>query len=497
MNLQSKDYGFKPSSSTPDQKISQLRNKSVLDTVGTTEDNVPVPQSAPMQKDYGFTPFSEKTEQGKLQELQDEDFDPEIERHVSRLTSRGIEQVVGFPGNMRDFAYAINDTLKNQKPKIQSSLEKVSGKKLPKQPESFKQFDEAVPIAKTVTGLLNYLPTSSSLKKKSGELTKGYTDPKGNAERIGDEVWENIVSSSLPGQGPKNVWRNIAAPIVSTLGKEAVKDLGGSEKSQALTQFGLNLAIPLMGVNAPGYVKNLRDDVMKSTPKISVNTNQLIPKAHNLKFRLEQGLGSNSENRALTTLNNLTKKIEIGNISADELVRSNISLNEIVGDPALYGQGRHWFDEMRGMIQDGMKEVGKQNPEWYQNWKNWNESYGAVQKSNYVANVVRNHMENTPLMSEGARSLFGAAAHGTAKAAAALPPVYAVYKGTQVLHRMAKSPTLMRYYTDAIGNILKGNIATGTSNLNKLDEALFKEEQEAAKIPFKTSSQKKSSPSKK
>ncbi len=435
--------------------------------------------------------FSKRAdEMRELERLQGEELDPEIERHLARLTSRGIEQVGGLPGNIRDLAYGIKNAyqkqgfLPNEKHinKIKSHLPKIS------EPESFKKFEEAIPIASTVSNLLGYLPTSSDIKKFSEEKTGGYTKPQGETERIGDELFENLLNSALPGQGRRNIWRNIAAPVAGVLGKEGIKYLGGGEKSQALTQLGLNIAVPLMAGNAPQLNRDTWRNVRNTVPNVNIPTNNILQRAQNLRGRIQRGLGSRSENQATRTLDNLIEKLDSGSISADELMASNISLNEIVGDPELFGRGGHWFEEIRGLIRDGMEQVGQHAPDWYRQWQHANEMHGAIANSNYIANTIRKHSE--PLLSEGARALFQAATHATAKAAGLAPPLYLIYKGTQVLNRMANSPQLMQYYMGVLTNSLRGNTAQAISNLTKLDEAFLKEENNP-KPPFKTSSQKK------
>lgn len=476
------NFGFKP--------LNQEENISLQPDVNQNQLNISPNTS---KQDFGFKP-STGDELKKLEELQNENLDPEIERHISRLTSRGLEQAVGAPGNIRDFAYAVKDYVKQGK----DDLSKKFGMKVPEEPESFKRFEEAIPVAKTVSNLLGYLPTSSQLKEKSYDLGGGYTKPKDESERIGDEVFESLVASALPGQGKRNIYRNIAAPIAGVLGKEAVKYIGGGEKAQSATQLGLNVAIPLMGGNAPKMSKDLWKDVQTNVPAVFIPTNNLLRDAQRLKNNISKGLGSASEKEALRTLDTFINKLQRGNISAEELVKSNISLNEIVGDPKLYGRGVHFFEDIRKMIKDGMADVGKQAPEWYKKWQNANEIYGAIANSNYIANTVRKSLEKSHLTSEGARALFGAATHAGLKTASAVPPLYLVYKGTQVLNRMADSPQLMKYYTNVLTSSLRGNLAATSENLEKLDKALLEEEKRGkTKPPFKNPSQKKSPSSQK
>ena len=434
-------------------------------------------KSKPQEKEDLFSQRAEVLK--KVKQDQEEVVDPEIERHVARLASRGAEQIVGAPGNIRDLAYATKDALTSLKEKSAKNF----GFPLPKEPESFKKFDEAIPIAKTVSGLLDYLPTSSKLKEKSQELTGGYTSPKTESERIGDELFENLVASALPGQGKANLWRNIAAPTIGVLGKEFVKQVGGSEKSQALTQIGLNLAIPLMSANAKGYNNKLWSEVEKSAPTLSVNIANQRKEAQYLLKNIETNrLGSTGEKKVSEILKDFLYKTSNGTMTGNQLVGFNKSLNNTRGDPALLTGGYTLLNDVSDIIKKSAKEFKKIAPDFYQQWKNANEVHGAIANSAYIANGIRKMSK--PLVSDGARALFGAATHAGAGVLASVPPLFAIYKGTQILNRVAQSPVLMKYYTNILKSSLRGNTVQMASSLEKLDNALLKEEQKA-KPPFK------------
>ena len=443
------------------------------------------------QNNFDWSKFEQvkRTEQPQSQKDTapiDEDLDPEIERHIGRLTSRGIEQVVGLPGNLRDFAYAAKDYYQKNKPNFLKNLPV---------PQVAKKLEEAIPVMKTVSDLIGYLPTSQQAKKFSEEKSLGYTKPENEFERVGDEVFEKIVSSSLPGTGQRNIWKNIAAPVVSSMGKEAAKFLGVGEKGQMLTELGLSLAIPLASGNAPQLNRNIWQDLERNVPNIAVNANQSRQRAQNLVNRLQtQGLGSAGENRVVTTLNNFLDNTQNGQMSAQQLIGFNRSLNEIRGDPALLTGSRTLLNEASQIIRDTGRQFEQAAPEFYRNWQRANEVHGAIQQSNYVARVVEKMSDK--IVSEGARSLFGGVLHGGATAAGAIPPMYAIYKMTQVMDRVARSPELMRYYTGVLTNSIRGNTALAAKNLSKLDEVLLADEKKS-NIPFKNSSQMKSQPSKK
>lgn len=429
-----------------------------------------------------FKPIESKSQFQKEQELIDEDLDPEIERHVARLTSRGLEQGIGFAGNLRDLAYAAKDYYQKNKPNFLKNLDESKvGKK----------FEETIPIMKTVSDLIGYLPTSQQVKKFSEEKSLGYTSPQGELERIGDEVFEKIVSSSLPGTGQRNIWKNIAAPVVSSLGKEAAKFLGVGEKGQMLTELGLSLVIPLASGNAPQLNRNLWQDLERNAPNIAVNANQGRQRAQNLVTRLQnEGLGSAGENRVIATLNTFINNTQNGQMTARQLIGFNKSLNEIRGDPSLLTGSRTLLNEVNQIIRDTGRQFEQNSPNFYRNWQRANEIHGAIQQSNYVARTVEKFSDK--IVSEGARALFGGALHAGAAGAGAIPPLYAIYKTTQVLDRMSRSPELLRYYIGVLTNSIQGNTALAAKNLSKLDEALLEQEKkEKNKPPFKSEAQMK------
>ncbi len=90
------------------------------------------------------------------------------------------------------------------------------------------------------------------------------------------------------------------------------------------------------------------------------------------------------------------------------------------------------------------------------------------------------------MVSPAVKSLFAAGASPIplAVTAAASGPIFAIYKGVQTINRMAQSPILQRYYTNAIIASLRGEVGVMTSNLDKLDKAFQEEEKKKKKPPF-------------
>jgi len=411
----------------------------------------------------------------------DDDLDRVVEKNIAGLTSRGIEQVVGFPGNMREFAKTVKDIYH-----IDPLYQKI--KSLQKNETGLKKFeDENLSIIPLVGSIIDWFPTSSQLRQKSKELTGGFTEPTGEFSKVGHEIFEDVISSVLPGSGPRNIFRNLAIPVISNLSKSGAEYLGIEDKGQAATKFGITFFLNLMNrANAPKYNRDLWNNVVNTAPNISVTQRQnqnLLRQAEHLRDELSLGLTAPSESSALSAVNKFIDKLSRPNapVTAKELVASNRSLNEITGDPSLLERGRTQLNNLRKTIHQGVEHIGQQAPDWVKSWKNANETHGAIANSHYVANYVSKNYTK-PLVSEGARALFGAGPTATAIGATTAAPIFAIYKGIQVLNRVSQSPILRKYYTDAILATLRGNAALMTSNLEKLDKELAKKEK---KIPYK------------
>ncbi len=424
-------------------------------------------------------PFYDKRIASPKETENDDDIDKMVERNIAGLTSRGIEQIAGFPGNIREFAKGIKGLVKSD-----PILEKIH--KL--EPKQFNEFQEQLlPVTETVGSLIDWFPTSSELREKTKELSKGYTEPQGELEKAGHEIFEDVISSTMPGSGPRNIFRNVAIPVLSVLSKKGAEYLGIEEKGQEATKFGTSFLLNMMNrANGPRLNRNLWQNVQNNAPNVSIRPHEnarLLQEASQLEQQLMLGLGSNSENSALRAVRAFIEKLNRpqGNISAQELVASNRSLNEIAGDPALLERGRTLLNGLRGTIHQGIEYIGNTHPQWVQQWRNANQTHGAIQNSNFVANYV-NKNYSKPLVSEGVKALFGAGAIPTAIAAASTAPIFAIYKGIQVVNRMARSPIMQRHYTNAILASLRGNAAMMASNIEKLDKELAKKEK---KIPYK------------
>ncbi len=110
------------------------------------------------------------------------------------------------------------------------------------------------------------LPTTSDVEKGFDEMTDNQYQPTEETQPF-YEAQQDLTSMFLPGTGPMKAWQRIAAPIVGQLGKQGVKAIGGSEKSQELAKTGLMLGLSLASsADGEKYAGSLMEQAKQLIP---------------------------------------------------------------------------------------------------------------------------------------------------------------------------------------------------------------------------------------
>lgn len=385
------------------------------------------------------------------------DLEREIERNIARGTSRIGETIAGLPGDILNFVIGMAKTPVEGKP-----------------PQSI-------------------FPTSSSLKKKSEELTLGYTSPKNEEEERTDEVLQDIAGFMIPGGGAYNLTRNIGIPVVANLAKEGVKYLGGDEKKQAYTKMGTMISLDLLNPGgARRYLSSLYDQSERMVPANAVTRARNLQNSVNrLTARLETGGSSPSKTQALTKLNEISETIMNGEIPVRELIEFRKSINEIktslkgfdVAMPAGVKRAAvRNLDQVNREVINTLNDYGRFNPEFGQLNRAANEGWAALEQSSKYSNYIEKTTKNI-VKGHAVKTLFGVGAGVYAfpkiagAAALTAAPVYTGLKSYEILHQVIRSPTLRRYYANVLYGAATRNASQVASNAKKLDEALEKEDQ--------------------
>jgi len=289
------------------------------------------------------------------------DLDREIERNIAQQTSRIGETLAGAPGDIWSFAKSIFGF----------------------EPET-------------------NLPTSESLRKKSEELSLGYTKPKNEFEERLGEVQQDIASFMIPGSGKYNFVRNIGIPITANLAKEGVKAVGGDKMADA-AKMGTMVILDLMNLKGGGakkYATNLFKESESLIPEgATLKSKNLEKGLSSLQKSLESGGSAPSKEKALKKITEIQSKVQNGQIEVKELIDFRKTINEIRSElggfevqlpKAIKKKAIANLDFVKKEVINGLNEYGKlENPEFLKLNKAANESYAAYEASDKMGKFIK------------------------------------------------------------------------------------------------------------
>lgn len=415
------------------------------------------PLETELQNEFGFQP----EEQPKNEESTD------WARHLARSGSRIAETIVGLPGDLISFIKGISE-------------------KLPNPPEILQR--EPNFIQKLGKNVLESLPTSASLKKKSEELTSEYTKPKSESEEISDEIVSLSTALAFPSKDPLK-FKSLLSAIgkatgVKTAGKTA-EYLGASEEGKAFTELGGLFLTGLMGKKtAPKFVNEQFQEARSSIPK-----GTLLP-THNLNSgltaveqELNRGIKTATKSEVLNSVKDLKKKSSGGFMEADELVEAYHNLNEKISSKKLFedlSKGerallKRRYDMIKNPLSETIKDYGKYNPKFYNKWNNANQSYATIAKSKQLSNWIESKIGSIPKHLAGGIALEVLTGHP--KLAVATAGSAASLKIGEMIYRIMKSPSLRKHYIDVIAKGSEENFPAFVKSLSKLEEGLTSKEE--------------------
>jgi hypothetical protein len=408
------------------------------------------------QPQQNIPSFLKETKQESLNENQEdfmseEEFEQAIQRSSARTFSRLGESIVGAPGDIASF----------------------------------------------ITGLFgkeqNILPTSSKLKELSENLSSGYTKAETETEKKADELVSDIGSMLIPGSGNYNFAKVIGIPVVGNLVKEGLKYKNAGEKTQAYGKVGTMVALDLLSRNKGGvnkYAKNLYSKADELLPKgISINAQNLEKSLNNLEKTLNAGGVRATTKKALEKVSEIKNEIKNGKIDVKRLAAYRPSINEAIQElggfqfeipKKLKPAAIRNLNQVKNEVIGTLNQYGEKfNPEFLKYHKSANEVYAAIQRSNVIANFLKENIPYSP-QSKAVQTLFSLAPYGATAALFKLTPATAIgattgfagYQGFKVLHRVMNSPTLRKYYLNILKESSAGNVPEATRNLKLLDKSM-------------------------
>ena len=401
--------------------------------------------------------------------LQEPTFGQEAVRHGVRSAARVGETIAGLPG----------DIVGLLRSGLGYGAEKLTGNKgireaIEKGPESITG-DEFTPES---------IPSSGQLQQALGKATKGFTQPQGRGEALADEFISDITSLAIPVKGKIPFARAIGTAFAGNLGKEFAKEAGVDETGQFATKMGIfGLAGLIRPKEADKFVSNLYDKARTAIPEgTMIPTTKLTRELNVLEKELGKGKSTATKKQVLDDLKELENKAAGGALPLDDLVQYYHDINETMTSRKLFGElskSEHKllktrFEKLKGVVKNNIEEYGQYNPEFLDNWKSANEAFGAIQQSKKVSKFIHNAIKGKlGMVGTPALVLFEVMhPEHLVKTAGA----YAIGKTAlsigELTARIAKSPTLRKYYQQVVENSLKANSGAVVKDLNKINKEL-------------------------
>lgn len=353
---------------------------------------------------------------------------------------------------------------------------------------------KAAPYHKTLLG--KALPTSQEVEKDIHRLAP-ITKPRTQAEKEINDIVGTTSSLLIPGAQAKvgrfaktspltrALFKSIGATV---LGKE-IEDLTGSKEKGNKAKAGALLSMAFLDRQGAGkYISSIykiAEDALTKANNPSVNAAVLTSKLNNTKSKLSKGTLAPSEAAVVNDIDKALAHVQNGQIPVENLWGISRSLNEnklLAMRGAANKQGRlrakAFYDSVIKDVNSELGKYGKTNPQFGVPFQEAQEGFGALARSHFLENWVKENISYNPassgllhLFGGGIGALVGKGANLSAQGAA-VPA--ATYQAVKLLYRIKNSGALRRYYMTALQGAAKENAQVFNRAVKKLDEELQK-----------------------
>ncbi len=406
-----------------------------------------------------------------IEDSHDEGIGAKTARNTARQISNIGTRAVGLPG---DILSLVNDFI------AKPASEAISGKK-------------GTPYEQTFLG--KAIPTTETHRKGVENVAGDYLKPRNEIERWGDDVIEDAAmilnptqlikgGAKLLNKSAKSLFKSIGANLAG----ESTKQISGSDEAGALTKAGSIFMLSLL--DQEGAAKqiaklynqaeqNLPSGATTSAKKLQTNLNGL--KKSVTKGRPAKNLAP-SEKFVVDAVNKVENLIQNGKIKVDQSWAQKKSLNEdlqklyeITPNKKDQIRARGLAKQINGMLNETIHDYGKTNPKFLKPYKDADQAFGTIAKSNIMARWAEKNIKQSPMTSGLIHLVLGPLGIG---AATAFGGLYAPYQAGKLSYRIAQSPTLAKIYGNTVKAAAKEDSVLFNKYLKQLDDAMQKEEGE-------------------
>ncbi len=279
------------------------------------------------------------------------------------------------------------------------------------------------------------------------------------------------------------LFRNLAKSIGANVVGETVKQNAQNETAGDITKAGSLLILSLIDQeSAAKQVGKLYSTAESHLPaNAKTNASSLNSHLNALEYKITKnrprGNLSPPETFVVAQSDKIKNLIQNGEINVEQAVAQKRSLNKELATlykevPKSQDQKsvRNMAKQLNGYLNETISNYGRTNPNFYKPYKNADQAYGTLAKSNFISHWVENNVVQHPVTS-GLMHLFGPVAKTTA--IAALP-----YQAVKLTYRIGKSPTLAKIYGNTLRAAAKEDSVAFNKYLQQLDKGLQEEESE-------------------
>lgn len=374
-----------------------------------------------------------------------------ILRGGTRTASRAVETLAGVPGDLGSIIQS----------GVLSGLEKIVG--IPASSEAHEKMRGYRP------------PTSQELQSLSEDVSKGYTKPQSDKEREVDE-FTKTVSSLL---GPIKFRRALGLAAAGTGVGKGLEVLGFDEPIKDAGKFGTIFALSMFNPQGvQNLYKGLYDKVHNNIPNMKINVTPLETRLSSIERNLQKGVSTTTKQAVLKPIQELKSKIQNGEISAEDLIRSRFDLNELMGDPELLKRGKNAFPLVVSAVNKAIKGSHQLGKVLKRNLSEADEAFGAYKQSRKASDFIKESLNGKPLKHALLATGIEALTYPEAiiPSAGALIAGGGVIKFYELMNRINANPTMRKYYAEMIKSAVNENKVSLIKFTKKLDEEFFKED---------------------
>lgn len=410
----------------------------------------------------------------EFSEEEEPDLDKEIERNIAQQTSRGLERLIGMPGDLANLfqqftGLGMKDIPLSEEESKEAGVE--TGEAFKREP-------------------IKTLPTSHDLRQFSEKITGGYTKPKTEFEEKAGEFVGDVAGRSFP-FGLSNNFVRLAVPAIGHLTKYALEKGGAKEENSRKSKMLMEIMLDLSTGNGRQFANNILRDARQAGRGLSINSSPIQHELTNLRNTWRTSLrGRSINNAAVGIANDLERAITNGRLNANSLLDARIRINDaraglghFTALPTQRNVSSVGLNELDNIVNQSIDRIGRVNPNFHQLYRSGNDALSAIHRSNVIENFISKHTH--PFTSKAAQILFSggatgsAVAHGAghlassvAQTAGLATAAYPIYQAGKVIYRMMRSPELLRHYIQTINSAAKNQIGPYKKHLEKLDEGL-------------------------